>query len=195
MYGCKPRLPIDIRFGLTSPQSEEHFHKKFLAKLSTQLWWCYELPNQYQCKESSHQKWQYDQKMQASRLKPHNFCLVWQKASGEGKHKIGESLGKHDICGCWVTTNLYTIKPWLGVGRTRVVHQNILMHNVPPHGWDETQSESEDSEYDTPPGDAGLPKSTSSTTRPVIWSQTRACQLAQSIQDTWTIAVQYVQCK
>ena len=25
MYRCKPRLPIDIKFGLTSPQTEEHF--------------------------------------------------------------------------------------------------------------------------------------------------------------------------
>ena len=34
MYGCKPRLPIDIWFGLNSPQSEEHSHNKFLAKHS-----------------------------------------------------------------------------------------------------------------------------------------------------------------
>ena len=37
MYGQKPRLPIDIRFGLTSPQAEEHSHKKFLAKHSAWL--------------------------------------------------------------------------------------------------------------------------------------------------------------
>ena len=82
-----------------------------------------------------------------------------------------------------------------GVGKTQVVHQNILMHIVPPHRWDEMQSESEDSEYDTPPGDAGLPESTLSTTGPMTQSETRACQLAQSIQDAQTKAVQYIQCK
>ena len=33
MYRHKARLPIDIRFSITSPQSEECSHKKFLAKL------------------------------------------------------------------------------------------------------------------------------------------------------------------
>ena len=42
------------------------------------------------------------------------------------------------------------------------------------------QSESEDSEYDTPLRDAGLPKSTLSTAGPVTRSQTRTQQLAQS---------------
>ena len=37
MYRWKPRFPIDIRFGLTSPQAEECSHNKFLAKLSAQL--------------------------------------------------------------------------------------------------------------------------------------------------------------
>ena len=34
MCGQKPMLPIDIRFGLASPQAEEHSHNKFLARLS-----------------------------------------------------------------------------------------------------------------------------------------------------------------
>ena len=66
-------------------------------------------------------------------------------------------------------------------------------HN--PHRWDEMQSESEDSEYDTPQRDDGIPEQTSSTTRPVTQNQTRAQQLAQTIQDAWTKAVQYIQCK
>ena len=53
MYGCKPQLPINIQFSLTSPQSEEHSHNKFLPKFSAWLWWCYELPEQHQCKEST----------------------------------------------------------------------------------------------------------------------------------------------
>ena len=81
MYGCKPRLPIDIWFSLTSPQSEDHSHNKLMAKLSTQLWWCYELADQHQhqCKESTCQKQQYDWKMRASRLEPSYFCLFSRK--------------------------------------------------------------------------------------------------------------------
>ena len=58
--GCKPQLPIDIQFGMTSPQSEEHSHNKFMAKLSAQLQWCYELADQHQHKESTCQKEWYD---------------------------------------------------------------------------------------------------------------------------------------
>ena len=90
MYRCRPRLPDDIWFGLTSPLSEEHSHKQFMAKLSSQLWWCYELANQNRCKESTCQKQWYDQKMRSSRLKPGDLCLVWQKALG-WKHKIGDA--------------------------------------------------------------------------------------------------------
>ena len=42
MYGCKPRLPIDIRFGLASLHSKEHSHNRFVAKLSARLQQCYE---------------------------------------------------------------------------------------------------------------------------------------------------------
>ena len=91
MNGHKPRLPIDIQFSLTSPQSEKHSHNKFLAKFSAQLYWSYGLADQHKCKESTHQKWQFDWKMRASRLEPSNICLVWQKAFG-GKHKIGDYL-------------------------------------------------------------------------------------------------------
>ena len=57
MYGWKPRLSIDIRFALTSPQDEECSHNKFLTKLSAQLRWYYELANLHQCKESTHHKY------------------------------------------------------------------------------------------------------------------------------------------
>ena len=76
MYGHKPRLGIDIKFGLTSPQTQEHSHNKFVARLSTQLQQCYELANRHQCKESTHHKGWYNQKTRASRLKPGDLCLV-----------------------------------------------------------------------------------------------------------------------
>ena len=90
---------------------------------------------------------------------------------------------------------MYTIKPWQGVGRTWVVYWNLLMHIMPPYRQVEMQSESEGSEYDTSPGDEGLPRSMPRMTGPVTQSQTRAHQLAQSIQDAWTKAIQYIQHK
>ena len=56
MYRWKHQLPIDIKFGLVSPQAEEYSHNKFLAKLNAQLKWCYELSDPQQCRESAHHK-------------------------------------------------------------------------------------------------------------------------------------------
>ena len=44
------------------------------------------------------------------------------------------------------------------------------------------QSDSEDSQYDTPPGDEGIPEPTLSTTGPVTKSQAKAHQLAMTIR-------------
>ena len=55
------------------------------------------------------------------------------------------------------------------------------MYIAPPHQQEGIQSGSEDSDYNTPPGDDDLSKQTLSITGPVMQSQTRACQLAQSI--------------
>ena len=57
------------------------------------------------------------------------------------------------------------------------------MHTAPPYWQEGIQSESEASDYDTPPGDDDLSKQTLSTTGLVMWGETRASQLAQSIQD------------
>ena len=69
------------------------------------------------------------------------------------------------------------------------------MHIAHPHKQDKTESESDDSEYDTPPGDIGLANLILARTGPVTWSQARVHQQAQSIWEAWTKAVQYVQVK
>ena len=115
---------------------------------------------------------------------PGDICLVWQKAFG-GKHKIGNHW---DIMMCMVATQqlnlpMSIIKPLQEVERTHVVHCNLLMHITPSHRGDEMQSEYEDSEYDTPPGDEGLSGSMPNMTWPVTWNRTRAFPLGQSIWD------------
>ena len=69
------------------------------------------------------------------------------------------------------------------------------MHIVHPHKQDETESESGDSEYDTPPGDIGIPNPMLSGTGPMTQSHTRAHHLAQSIWEARTQAIQFAQVK
>ena len=119
MYRQKPRLLTDIRFGLASPQAEKHSHNKFLAKVSAQLRWCYELANLHQCKESTHHKCIYDHKMRASKLEPGDLCLVRQRVFG-GKCKISDHWEntKYEVIEWQPNLPVYTIKPTAG-GRTK----------------------------------------------------------------------------
>ena len=66
------------------------------------------------------------------------------------------------------------------------------MHIAHSHKQNKTESESDDSDYDTPSGDIGLPDPILSKMGPLTQSQTRACQLAQSIWEAWTKAIKYV---
>ena len=55
-----------------------------------------------------------------------------------------------------------------------VVSRKLPMHIAHPYKQDEIEPDSGDSEYDTPPGDIGLPAPIPSSTNPMNWSQTRA---------------------
>ena len=134
--------------------------------------------------------------MKASRLDPGDLCLVRQKVF-KGKHKISDHWEntKYVIVEWQPNLPVYTIKPWQEEGQTQVVHRNVIMYIAPPHQQDEVKPDSSHAEYDTLPGDLGLPKPISSSTGPVTQSQMRAYQLAQSLRAAWTKAVQYVQGK
>ena len=43
MYGWKPRLPIDIKFGLMSPRTEDHSRNEFVARLNVWFQKSYEI--------------------------------------------------------------------------------------------------------------------------------------------------------
>ena len=88
---------------------------------------------------------------------------------------------------------MHTIKPCQGIGRIQVVHQNLLMYVAQLHKQEEVQTESEGSEYNTPIGDEQLSDVPLSTVGPMMQIQTRAHQLAQSIQDAWTKAITILQ--
>ena len=130
-----------------------------------------------------------------SKLEPRDLCLVRQKVFG-GKHKIGDHWEntKYQVIEWQLNLPVYTIKPWQVEGQTQVVHRNLLMHIAHPHKQDETESESDDSEYDTS-GDIVLPDPIQSRMGPMTWSQARACQLAQSIWEVWNKAIQCIQHK
>ena len=69
------------------------------------------------------------------------------------------------------------------------------MHIAQPHTWDETGFESDNSEYDKQPGDIGIPDLIPSRRGPMTQNQKMDHQLAKSMWETWTKAIQCVQHK
>ena len=135
-------------------------------------------------------------KWESPKLKPGDLCQVRQKVF-VGKHKIGDHWEntKYEVIEHPPNLQVYTNKPCKEEGWAWVVHRNLLMNIVHPHKQDKTKSEPDDSKYDTPPWHIGLSDPVPHGTGPVTWSQTRAHQLAQSIWETWTKAIHYIQHK
>ena len=125
--------------------------------------------------------------MSTSRLKLGNLCLVWQK-SFTGKHKIRGSLGKCQICGCRMIMQFSSVhcETVAEDGQTRVVHRNLLMHIAYSHQQEGCSLDQRIQTTIQCHRMFAYLDSTLSTTGPGMWSQTKAHQLAQSIQDTRT---------
>ena len=128
MFGRHPQLPIDIEFGVQTPDLFSTSTHKFVKKLERRLKWAYKKARQVNEKESMKNKLRFDRKAVNSKLEPGDLVLVRQKAF-KGKHKLSDR---------W-ETNPYVvlehINPKVPVYRVqssedskkvRVLHRNML---------------------------------------------------------------------
>ena len=87
MFGRHPMVPIDIQFGVRTPDSVASTSHGYIQKLWRRLYWGYKTANEVNKKESEHSKKQYDQNVRCTRLKLRDFVLVRQKPSKESKNQ------------------------------------------------------------------------------------------------------------
>ena len=89
MYGHLPRLPIDIKYGVTQPELIDKSRQSYARKLCACLNWAFKVAKDVNKKESEHQKQYYNRKMHCQKLVVGDVVLVKEKGSS-GNYKIND---------------------------------------------------------------------------------------------------------
>ena len=87
MFGREPNLPIDIEFGVRTPNLIATSTKSYVEKLQQRLAWAFRKAQEVNEKENKRNKKNYDRKVRCSKLEIGDKVLVRQKVF-KGKHKI-----------------------------------------------------------------------------------------------------------
>ena len=76
-------LPIDVQFGVRTPDIVAPTSHGYIQKLQKRLNWAYKTAHDVNKKESEHSKRKYDQNVKCTKLEPQDLVLVRQKAFNE----------------------------------------------------------------------------------------------------------------
>ena len=87
MFGREPNLPIDIKFGVRTPDLVATSTKNYMEKCQKRLAWAYKKAQEVNHKEGKRNKRIYDRKVRCTKLEVGDKVLVRQKAFKK-KHKI-----------------------------------------------------------------------------------------------------------
>ena len=87
MFGRHPQLPIDIEFGVRTPDIVAVFTENYIQKLQIRLKWAFKEALEVIEKQKTKYRSHYDKKVCCTKLEPGDLVLVRQKAFLE-KHKI-----------------------------------------------------------------------------------------------------------
>ena len=79
MFGRKPNLPIDIEFGVRTPDLVATSTKKYVEKLQKRLAWAYKKAQEVNHKEGKRNKRIYDRKVRCTKLEVGDKVLIRQK--------------------------------------------------------------------------------------------------------------------
>ena len=87
MFGREPNLPIDIEFGVRTPDLVATSTKNDVEKLQRRLAWAYRKAHEVNQREKTRNKKIYERKVRCTKLEVGDKVLVRQKAF-KRKHKI-----------------------------------------------------------------------------------------------------------
>ena len=125
LYGRQPLLPIDIEYGVFTPELSEAVTYKYVQELKSRLENAFNKANKFCAKEVIRSKQRFDKTAKCSKLEPGDLVLVKQK---------GFTL-KHKIADKWETEPyeivsqrsdglpVYTV---MRNDRERTLHRNML---------------------------------------------------------------------
>ena len=128
MYGRQPLLPIDIEFGVFTPDVTGVATQKYVQMLKDQLEWAYNKAREVSAKEAERSKRRYDQKVRCSKLDIGDIVIVRQKGF-TGKHEVADRWEKDYYEVISQKPNgipVFVIKSLGKNGRERTLHRNML---------------------------------------------------------------------
>ena len=136
MFRWKPRLGLNLQFGLQTEEQLHQVHHDYVSQLEDKLYWTYNLSQEMQEHEVKHHKQWNDCKMRCTQLELGDHILLWQKGF-QTKHKIVDHWENttYEIVEKLKDVPIYTIrefpKPSMEENEscllhTLVVHRNML---------------------------------------------------------------------
>ena len=87
LYGQHPLLPIDVEFGVMTPDLREVVTSKYTKELQRRLEYAFEKVAKFSKEETIRSKKRYDKSAKSSKLEPGDLILA-QKKGFQEKHKI-----------------------------------------------------------------------------------------------------------
>ena len=125
LYGRQPLLPIDIEYGVFTPELSEAIMYKYVKELKSRLENAFNKANQFCAKEAIRSKQKFDKTARSSKLEPGDLVLLKWKGF-TSKHKIADK---------WVTEPYETVSQRsdgllvytvMRNGCERTLHRNML---------------------------------------------------------------------
>lgn len=129
LFGCHPRLPVDLLFGLVEP-TDLVTHRGYAEKWRKRMTEAYRVANKNSLSSSAKGKKYYDQGVRGVVLKPGDRVLVKNlgERGGPGKLRSYWENKIYVVKGQVADNPVYVIHPeGEGEGRVRTLHRNLLL--------------------------------------------------------------------
>ena len=127
MYGCEPRLAIDVEYGVTMPTLTKNIRHIYVKKIQARLKWAFGNAMDFNRKEMNHHKQYYDRKVKGMALCPDDIVLVQVKAFGNDQKDKWEQ-SPYLVVEQMSDKPVFKIRPLDSTGdsRDRILHRNML---------------------------------------------------------------------
>ena len=125
MFGREPNIPIDIEFGVRTPDFIATSTKNYVEKLQKRLAWAYRKAHEVNHIEKTRNKKIYDRKVRCTKLEVGDKVLVGQKAF-KRKHKIQDKWEEDVYIMVAQPSDNFPVFTVLNERSKRSLHRNML---------------------------------------------------------------------
>ena len=125
LYGRQPLLPIDIEYGVFTPELPEAITYKYVQELKSRLEYAFNKANEFCEKEASRTKERFDKTAKCSKLLPGDLVLV-KKKGFTSKHKIANKWESEPYEIVSQRSDGHPIYTVMRNDRERTLHRNML---------------------------------------------------------------------